>query len=47
MKYGLDIKTSAKEGVLEAFSYYESKQEGLGVRFLDYWETHIDITLKL
>ena len=43
MKYILDIKTSAKEGVFEAFDYYEDRQEGLGVRFLDYWEAHIDI----
>lgn len=43
MKFSLDIKISAKEAVLEAFDYYEGKQEGLGVRFLDYWETHIDI----
>jgi len=43
MKYILDIKTSAEDGILEAFDYYESKQKGLGIRFLDYWETHIDI----
>ena len=43
MKYILDVKTSAENGVLEAFDYYEDKQEGLGARFLDYWETHIDI----
>ena len=43
MKYILDVKTSAEKGVLEAFDYYEDKQKGLGDRFLDYWETHLDI----
>lgn len=43
MKYVLDIKISAKAGVLDAFDYYESVQEGLGTRFLDYWEAHISI----
>jgi toxin ParE1/3/4 len=43
VKYVLDIKTSAKKGVFEAFDYYESKRKGLGLRFLDDWETHVDI----
>jgi hypothetical protein len=43
MKYILDVKISAKAGVLDAFDYYEGIQEGLGKRFLDYWETHISI----
>jgi len=43
MKYILDIKISAKAGVLDVFDYYEGIQEGLGKRFLDYWETHINI----
>lgn len=42
MKYHLDIKVSAEIGVLEAFDYYESKQKGLGARFLDYWEAHLE-----
>ncbi len=43
MKYILDIKETAKTGVFKAFDYYENKQEGLGDRFLDDWETHLDI----
>lgn len=43
MKYILDIKISAEKGIIEAYDYYESKQLGLGVRFMDYVETHIDM----
>lgn len=43
MKYILDIKISAKAGVLDAFEYYEEIKEGVGKRFLDYWETHIGL----
>jgi hypothetical protein len=43
MKYIIDIKTTAKTGVLEAFDYYEEKQEGLGIRFLDCWEKQIEV----
>ena len=43
MKYVLDIKVSAKAGVLDAFNYYEGIQKGLGERFLDYWEAHVSI----
>ena len=43
MKYLLDIKTSAEKGVLNAFDYYEGKQKGLSDRFLDYWETHLNL----
>ena len=43
MKYVLDIKISAKVGVLDAFDYYERIQRGLGERFLDYWEEHVSI----
>jgi toxin ParE1/3/4 len=42
MKYILDVKVSAKVGVLEAFDYYESLRTGLGDRFIDYWETQLD-----
>ena len=41
MKYILDIQLSAEDGALEAFRYYESKQEGLGGRFLDQLEEQI------
>jgi hypothetical protein len=41
MKYILDIKISAEIGILEAFKYYESEQEGLGVQFLNDWEAHV------
>jgi plasmid stabilization system protein ParE len=43
MKYTLDIKETAKVGLFEAFDYYENKQEGLGDKFLDDWETHLNI----
>ncbi len=46
MKYSLDVKSSAEIGVLKAFDYYEDKQKGLGDRFLDYWETHLDMILQ-
>ncbi len=42
MKYILDIKISAKEGVLEAFDHYESIRQGLGDRFIDYLEVHLN-----
>lgn len=43
MKYHIDIKVSAELCVIEAFDYYESKQKGLGARFLDYWESHLEM----
>lgn len=43
MKYVLDIKISAEKGVLKAFDYYESKQQGLGERFLERWEVKIEL----
>ncbi len=42
MKYGVIIKESAKEGVIEAVAYYEKQQEQLGLRFLDRWEACIE-----
>jgi hypothetical protein len=42
MKYKLDVKITAKAGVLEAFDYYEYLRTGLGDRFIDYWEAHLD-----
>ena len=42
MKYNLDIKDSAKAGVLEAVEYYEGKQEDLGIRFLEQWESCVE-----
>jgi hypothetical protein len=35
MKYILDVKISAEKGILEAFEYYESKQQGLDIQFLN------------
>ncbi len=46
MKYTIDVKITAKSGVLEAFDYYEGKQKGLGIRFLDCWETQVDMIKK-
>jgi hypothetical protein len=43
MKYILDVKVSAKAGLFEAYDYYEAMQEGLGIRFLDAWDDHLDI----
>lgn len=43
MKYVLDIKVSAKEGILDAFEHYETIQAGLGFRFLDSWELQISM----
>jgi hypothetical protein len=34
MIYTVDVKESARDNVTEAFLYYESKQQGLGERFL-------------
>ena len=42
MKYTLEIKESAKEGVIEAVLYYENQQEHLGVRFLDRWDACLE-----
>lgn len=42
MKFILEVKGSAREGVTEAFLYYEDKQEGLGERFLRSWEKHLE-----
>lgn len=38
MKYSLEIKESARKGVVEAFLYYENQQTNLGDRFLDKME---------
>ena len=35
MKYSIEIKESARKGVVEAFLYYENQQLALGKRFLD------------
>lgn len=35
MKYRVEIKETAREGVAEAFLYYEEQQRGLGYGFLD------------
>ncbi len=43
MSYVLDIKISAESGVVNAFEYYESVENGLGIRFLDSWEKHLGI----
>jgi len=42
MTYRLDIKVSAQTDVLKGFDYYETKQEGLGRRFLDCWEASVE-----
>ena len=41
MKYTVDVKELARDNVTEAFLYYESKQQGLGERFLLCWEKHL------
>lgn len=42
MKYKKEIKESARDGAVEAFLYYEGKQDGLGDTFLDAMETLIN-----
>jgi hypothetical protein len=46
MIYTVDVKESARDNVTEAFLYYESKQQGLGERFLSIWEKHLEVLQK-
>jgi hypothetical protein len=47
MKYTLEVLESARDNVVDAFLYYESKQPGLGERFLVCWEKQLkDLQLE-
>ena len=41
-KYNLIIKEGAKNEILEAFDWYESKQIGLGKRFVNIIDEHFN-----
>lgn len=43
MKYKVIVKESADENITETFLYYESRQAGLGERFLKCWENHLEV----
>lgn len=43
MNYKLDVKETADKDVVKAVRHYESKQEGLGVRFLNSWEQTLEL----
>ncbi len=42
MKYELIIRDEAELEIIEATKYYETKQTGLGKRFLTYLQTYLD-----
>lgn len=42
MSYELDVKETADRDVTAAVKYYESKQQGLGERFLHRWEQTLE-----
>jgi plasmid stabilization system protein ParE len=42
MKYAIKVKEPARNNITEAFLYFESRQEGLGERFLQSWERHLE-----
>ena len=42
MKYELEIKEEANQDIIEAYLYYEEKQEGLGERFLENLRLYIE-----
>jgi hypothetical protein len=43
MNYKLDVKETANKDVVKAVKHYESKQEGLGERFLNSWEQTLEL----
>ena len=43
MTYSIFVENTANNDVIDAVKYYESKQKGLGERFLKHWEETIDI----
>jgi plasmid stabilization system protein ParE len=43
MSYEIDVKETADNDVVNAVKYYESKQEGLGERFLNCWEKTLEL----
>ncbi len=43
MKFTIEVKETAKNNVIEAFLFYESRQTGLGERFLSSWEDLLEL----
>lgn len=43
MKFTIDVKETAKNNVVDAFLFYESRQAGLGERFLSSWEERLEL----
>ena len=46
MKYSLEIRPLATVEIIEAYSWYESQREGLGIEFLDSIEAFNDMLLN-
>jgi len=46
MSFEIEVKETADKDLINAVKYYESKQVGLGERFLNCWEQTIE-SLKL
>lgn len=46
MRYVLEIKEEAELETLDAYLYYEERQKGLGVRFLDHLEIYFNRICK-
>lgn len=42
MSYEIEVKETASKDLVNAVTYYESKQEGLGERFLNCWEQTLE-----
>lgn len=43
MSFEIEVKETAFRDVLNAINYYQSKQEGLGERFLNCWEQALEL----
>lgn len=46
MKYSLELRAEAEQEIIDAGSYYEQQQEGLGRRFIDHVESYFVQILK-
>jgi plasmid stabilization system protein ParE len=43
MSYEIEVKETADKDLVNAVKHYESKQEGLGERFLNCWEQTLEV----